>query len=89
MNALETNAKIERPNKELEDVGMKQMENNTIVQIKTKQTTTKKPLWMGSQRNGRDRENRELKNGIIEITPSKWTRKNRPKKKKKKKLKDL
>lgn len=37
MNALEANVKIKRADLVTEDAEMKQMENNTIARIKTKQ----------------------------------------------------
>ena len=64
-------AETETPSKEIEDMEMKQMENNTMAKIKTKQNNNNRKLceW-DEQQNGRDRENNQ---GIL-----KWNYKNDP-----------
>lgn len=56
---------------------MKQMENNTIAKIKTKQ---QKPLWMGSVAEQK-RNYQGILNGTIEISQSEWKRKKKTEKK--------
>ena len=51
---------------------MKQMENNTIAKIKTKQ---QKPLWMGSVAEQKRENYQGILNETIEIPQSGWKRK--------------
>ena len=51
---------------------MKQMENNTIARIKTKQP---KALWMGSVAEQKRENYQGILNGTIEIPQSEWKRK--------------
>ena len=57
---------------------MKQMENNTIARIKTKQP---KALWMGSVAEQKRENYQGILNGTIEIPQSEWKRKKYKKKK--------